>query len=213
MYQYAPTMSASGNSANINGRRSDFFAASTLSDPGLGGGPTSLTSVSRLPGFKTLTSGGAAWLKGDASFAASARRPSRRTMSSRRPAPSCGELSASFNLFSRLAMVCSFLPCNRRFACSGEVLFQRLQGFQEMPSVALRNANECFPAGDIVVFTCSFQSGARGRHKMEKPSAAVSRIRIPSDQPQHLQLVDDATERDRFDFDKLSESRLIDALV
>ena len=82
-----------------------------------------------------------------------------------------------------------------------------------MPSVALRNANECFPAGDIVVFTCSFQSGARGRHKMEKPSAAVSRIRIPSDQPQHLQLVDDATERDRFDFDKLSESRLIDALV
>jgi hypothetical protein len=48
---------------------------------------------------------------------------------------------------------------------------------------------------------------------MEKPSAAVGRMRAPFNQHQRLQLVGDATQRDRFDFDKLSESRLIDAFV
>src|ERR1700739_4323462 len=82
MYQYAPTVSANGNNANINGRSGDFFGASTVSAPGSGGGSTaSFTSASRLPGFKALTSGGAAWQKGDASFASPAGRPSRRTLS------------------------------------------------------------------------------------------------------------------------------------
>src|SRR5580700_7381835 len=214
MYQYAPMTSANGNSANIDGRSSDFFGTSTLSGPGLGGGPSaSFTSASRPPGFKALTSGGAAWPKGDASFASPAGRPSRCTLSSRTPAPSCAELVASFSLFSRLTMTCPFLSRKRRIACLGQVLFQRLQRFQETLCVVFGHANHCFSAGDIVVFTRLFQFGARSRHEMEKPSAAISRMRVPFDQPQCLQLVDDATKRDRFDFDKLSESRLINALV
>jgi hypothetical protein len=39
---------------------------------------------------------------------------------------------------------------------------------------------------------------------MEKPSAAVGRMRIPFDQSHRLELVDDAAKRDWFDFDKLS---------
>jgi hypothetical protein len=39
---------------------------------------------------------------------------------------------------------------------------------------------------------------------MEKPSAAVGRMRFPFDQHQRIQLVGDATKRDWFDFDKLS---------
>ena len=38
-------------------------------------------------------------------------------------------------------------------------------------------------------------------------------MRVPLDQPLSLELVDDAAERDRFDFEKLSESRLINALA
>jgi hypothetical protein len=48
---------------------------------------------------------------------------------------------------------------------------------------------------------------------MEKPSAAVGRMRVPFDQLHRLELVDDAAKRNWFDFDKLSESRLINALV
>src|ERR1700722_2491209 len=213
MYQYAPTTSANGNSANINGRSRGFFGASTVSDPGLGGGPTSFTSVSRLLGFKTLTSGDAAWPNGDASFAASARRASRRTMSSRTPAPSCGELVASFNLFSRLAMAFSFLSCNRRFACFGQVRFHCFERLQQAPSVVFGNAGQCLPVGDIAELTNLDQFGACRPHEMEKPCAAVSRMRAPFDQSQRLELVEDATERDRFDFEKLRESLLIDALV
>jgi hypothetical protein len=43
---------------------------------------------------------------------------------------------------------------------------------------------------------------------MEKPRAAVGRMRVPFDQSHRLELVDDAAKRDRFDFEKLSESRL-----
>jgi hypothetical protein len=38
-------------------------------------------------------------------------------------------------------------------------------------------------------------------------------MRVPFDQPQRLQLVDDTAKRDRFDVEKLRESLLIDALV
>ena len=82
-----------------------------------------------------------------------------------------------------------------------------------MLPVLFGHTSQCFPARDIVVFTRSFQPGARDRRKMEKPSAAVRWMRVSFDQPQRLQPDDDATKRDRFDFDKLSESRLIDALV
>jgi hypothetical protein len=48
---------------------------------------------------------------------------------------------------------------------------------------------------------------------MEKPCAAVGRMRVPFDQSQRLELVDDAAKRDRFNFEKLRESFLINALV
>src|ERR1700678_2878165 len=38
-------------------------------------------------------------------------------------------------------------------------------------------------------------------------------MRVPFDQPPRLQLIEDATKRDCLDFEKLCESRLIDALV
>ncbi len=38
-------------------------------------------------------------------------------------------------------------------------------------------------------------------------------MRAPFDQSQHLQPVDDATKRDRLDFEKLRESLLINAVV
>ena len=68
-------------------------------------------------------------------------------------------------------------------------------------------------AGLHAELTDLFQFGARGRHEMEKPCPAVSRMRVPFDQSHRLELVDDAAKRNRFDFDKLSESRLINALV
>jgi hypothetical protein len=52
-----------------------------------------------------------------------------------------------------------------------------------------------------------------GLHEMEEPRAAVGRMWVPFDQTPGLQLVEDATKRDRLDFEKLCESRLIDALV
>src|SRR3984957_13794508 len=182
MYQYAPIISATGKSANINGRSSGFFGASTESGPGLGGGSTaSFTSTSRPPGFKALTSGGAAWLKGDASFASPAGRLSRRTLSSRTPAPSCGELVASFNLFSRLAMACSLLSRMQRIACLGQVLFHRLQRLQQMLSVVFGHASQCLLVGEIAELTNLFQFGACCLHEMEKPCPAVSRMRVSFD--------------------------------
>src|SRR6267154_5109217 len=170
MYQYAPMMSANGNSANIGRRRSDFFGASTLSSPRLRGGSTvSFTSASRPPGFKALTSGSAAWPKGDASLASPAGRPSRRTLSSRTPAPSCGELVASFNLFSRLAMACSFSFCNRRFACFGQVRFHCFERLQQALSVVFGNASQCLLVGDVAELTNLFQFRACCLHEMEKP--------------------------------------------
>jgi hypothetical protein len=43
--------------------------------------------------------------------------------------------------------------------------------------------------------------------------SAVGRMRVPFDQSHRLELVDDAAKRDRFDFEKLRESLLINALV
>jgi hypothetical protein len=43
---------------------------------------------------------------------------------------------------------------------------------------------------------------------MEKPCAAVGRMRLPFDQSQRLEFVDDAAKRDRLDFEKLRESLL-----
>ena len=82
-----------------------------------------------------------------------------------------------------------------------------------MLSVLFGHAGQCLAAGDIAILTGLFQSAARGRHQMEKPSAPVGRMRIPLDQPQRLQLVDDAAKRDRLDVEQLRESLLIDALV
>jgi hypothetical protein len=48
---------------------------------------------------------------------------------------------------------------------------------------------------------------------MEMPGAAVGRIRVPFDESPRLKLVEDAAERDRLDFKKLHEARLINALV
>src|ERR1700722_1798417 len=204
-------MSASGNRANSDGRSRDFFGVSTVSGPG-GGSTASFASASRPPGFKALMSGGTASPKGKASFALPAGRPSRRTLSSRTSAPSCGEPVASFNLFSGLAMVRSLLSCRRRIACLGQVLFQRLQRLQQMLSVFFGHASRCLPAGDIAVLAGLFQSAARRRHEMEKPSAPVGWMRAPLDQPQRLELVDDAAKRDRFDVEQLREPLLINAL-
>src|ERR1700677_1316461 len=110
-------------------------------------------------------------------------------------------------------MACSFLSCKRRIACSGQVRSQRLQRLQQAPPVGFGHASEPLTADNLAELTGLFQFGARGRHEMEKPSAAVSRMRVPLDQFHRLELVDDAAKRDRLDFEKLSESRLIDALV
>lgn len=85
----------------------------------------------------------------------------------------------------------------------GQVLFQRLQRPQEMLSVFFGHAGQCLPASDIAILTGLLQSVARGRHQMEKPSAPVGRVRVPFDQPQRLQLVDDAAKCDRFDVEQL----------
>ena len=82
-----------------------------------------------------------------------------------------------------------------------------------MQPVVFGHTSQRLPAGDIAELTGLSQLAACGRHEMEKPSAAVGRMRVPFDQPQRLQLVDEAAKRDRFDFDKLGKSRLIDALV
>jgi hypothetical protein len=87
----------------------------------------------------------------------------------------------------------------------GQVLFQRLQRLQQMLSVFFGHAGQCLPAGDIAALTGLFQSAARGRHEMEKPSAPVGRMRVPFDQPQRLKLVDDAAKRDRLDVEQLRE--------
>ena len=186
MYQYAPMMSANGNSANVNRRAAAFSVRPQRPAPDWEAAPPPS------PPFR-----GSRFQDPDVRWRSLAKRryifrgvrkaTEPATMSSRRPAPSSGELTASFNLFSRLAMICSFLPCNRRFACSDEVLFQRLQGFQEMLPVLFGHTSQCFPARDIVVFARSFQPGARDRRKMEKPSAAVRWMRVSFDQPQRLQ--------------------------
>ena len=82
-----------------------------------------------------------------------------------------------------------------------------------MLSVFFGHASQCLPAGDIAVLAGLFQPAARRRHEMEKPSAPVGWMRVPLDQPQRLELVDDAAKRDRFDVEQLREPLLINALV
>ena len=110
-------------------------------------------------------------------------------------------------------MAFSFLSCNRRFACFGQVRFHCFERLQQALPVVFGNASQCLPADDIAELTNLFQFGACRPHKMEKPCAAVGRMRLPFDQSQRLEFVDDAAKRDRFDFEKLSESCLINALV
>jgi len=110
-------------------------------------------------------------------------------------------------------MACSLLFCNRRVACLGQVRFQRLQRLQQVLPVNFGHASQRLTADNLAELTDLFQLGARGRREMEKPCAAVSRMRVPFDQSHRLELVDDAAKRDRFDFEKLRESLLINALV
>src|SRR3984957_4506267 len=120
---------------------------------------------------------------------------------------------ASFSLPSRLIMACSFFSAKRCIACFGQVCFHCFERLQQALSVVFGNAGQCLPVGDIAELANLFKFGACRLYEMEKPCAAVSRMRVPFDQSQRLKLVDDTTERDRFDFDKLRESLLIDALV
>src|SRR5258705_13426148 len=48
---------------------------------------------------------------------------------------------------------------------------------------------------------------------MKEPDPPVGRIRMPLDQAQRLELVDDAAKRDRLNFQQVSQAALIDALV
>src|SRR2546430_13975334 len=48
---------------------------------------------------------------------------------------------------------------------------------------------------------------------MKERGPPVGRIRMPLDQAQRLELVDDAAKRDRLDFQQVSQAALVDALV
>src|SRR5882672_5309064 len=48
---------------------------------------------------------------------------------------------------------------------------------------------------------------------MKEPDPPVGRIRMPLDQAQRLESVDDAAKRDRLDFQQVSQAALVDALV
>src|SRR3984957_18486650 len=109
-------------------------------------------------------------------------------------------------------MACSVL-CKRRIACFGQVCFHCLERLQQTPSVVFGNASQCLPADNIAELTNLFEFGACRLHKMEKPCAAVGRMRLPFNQSQRLELVHDAAKRDRLDFEELREALLIDALV
>jgi hypothetical protein len=110
-------------------------------------------------------------------------------------------------------MACSFLCCQWHVACFGQVRFQRLQRLQQALPVGVGHASQCLAAGNIAEFTNPLQFGVCCPHEMEKPCAAVGRMWAPFDQAPRLQLVEDATKRDRLDFQKLCESDLIYALV
>jgi len=71
---------------------------------------------------------------------------------------------------------------------------------QQALGVGFRNSGERFPASDIAEPAQLRQLRTSGGRQLKEPGPPVAWIRMPFDQAQRLELVEDAAKRDRLDF-------------